>query len=101
MDCALEISIRPVTQQVSDVHQYRRGGVGFGTRGKNGDGSPSCCVGVILSAVQRKCRGRDYLEPGLTGTLKEECYRAVVGVRAGADVDFGLEIDSAGDRGVV
>ena len=87
MYCTLEIPIRPITQEIADIDQDGRRGIGFRSGRKDGDGSPSCGIGVILPAAVRACGRRDDFETGLTGSLEEEGYGAIIGVCARADVD--------------
>jgi hypothetical protein len=76
MHSRLEQPIRPVTQQIADIHQDRREGI-------------TCCLGFGAWHDGHRRPGflwREDLQPWLAGALEEERYAAVVGVRAGSHV---------------
>lgn len=72
MHRALEVAVCPVTQEITYVHQYGRGGVGLGTWREDGYGCPGCGVAVVLFPVEGERGGWDDLEPGLAWALEEE-----------------------------
>lgn len=67
-------AVGPVRQQVADVDEDGRGRVVLGARRDDGDGRPGLAV------------AEEDLEARLAAQAEEEGQRAVVGVRAGADV---------------
>lgn len=70
-------AIRPVRQQIADIHQDRRRWVVFRARRDDRHGRPGGAV------------AREHLEPRLAAQAEEQRQRAVIGVRAGADVAAG------------
>lgn len=64
----------PIRQQVADVHQDRGGRVVFRAGRHDGDGRPGLAV------------AEQDLEPRLAAQAEEQGQRAVIGVRARADV---------------
>lgn len=87
MHGASQQPVRPVVQHVADVHEDRWRGVAFRAWRVDWDGCEGWGGG-----------GREDLESGLPWTLEEEGDGAVVGVRAGADVEGRV---GRGDGGVV
>ena len=77
MNRAFEKIIRPVTQQIPDIDQYRGTGIGFGAWRRDGDRCPGCGVAGVSMAVGLG-RGREDLEAGLSWALEEEGYGAVI-----------------------
>lgn len=85
---AAQQAVGPVAEQVADVDEDGRAGVGLCAGRAHGDGRPA----VVAARVE--------LEAGLAAQAEEECDAAVVGVRAGADVGLvGLQQRVGGECG--